>query len=180
MSKFTDNLWRDLVREHGATLLEVDRPQRTRASRLGLAGRATLLRRPRVLAGGSLGLAGVATALVVALGGTAATAPAAFAVTRHSDGSVVVRLNSAFTVDNLPELNAELATMGTGEGVTIFRVRGQADSSSVTCTRGAGVSGPPVTLVVIPDGTQSSGAAFHFECSIISNSTTGAGDSGAG
>ena len=69
MSKFTDNLWQDLVREHGETLVQAERPE---AGRAGRAGRATILRRPRVIAGGSLGLAGVGAALVLALGGTRA------------------------------------------------------------------------------------------------------------
>ena len=112
MSKFTDNLWQDLVREHGETLVQAERPE---AGRTGRAGRATILRRPRVIAGGSLGLAGVGAALVLALGGTAATAPAAFALTQHDDGSVVAQLNY-FTRQNLPELNAKLAAHGNGRG----------------------------------------------------------------
>ena len=49
MTKFTDNLWSDLAREHGPTLARADRPEPGRARR----------RRPRVLAGSTLGLAGV-------------------------------------------------------------------------------------------------------------------------
>jgi hypothetical protein len=54
--------------------------------------RASLLRRPRVLAGSSLGLAGAAAAALLALGGTAATTPA-YAITQKSDGSVFLKLN---------------------------------------------------------------------------------------
>ena len=184
MSKFTDNLWRDLVREHGPTLSQVDRPD------TGRAGRAMiLLRRPRVLAGGSLGLAGVGAALVLALGGTAATAPAAFAVTRHMDGSVLVQLNY-FTRQDLPQLNAKLAALGTGEAVTIRMERGPAAvPGPVSCTPGAGVPGPPVKVLVDPDGTevirwgQSAGntaeGTYHLE-SCVTSSTTGTGNSGAG
>jgi len=64
MTKFTDNLWRDLAREHGPTLALADRPE---------PGRAPLLRRPRVLAGSTLGLAGVGAALVLALGAASST-----------------------------------------------------------------------------------------------------------
>ena len=59
MSKFTDHLWQDLAREHGPTLALADRPE---------PGRAPLLRRPRVLAASTLGLAGAAAALMLALG----------------------------------------------------------------------------------------------------------------
>jgi hypothetical protein len=184
MSKFTDNLWRDLVREHGPTLAQIDRPDPGRASRVTI-----LLRRPRVLAGGSLGLAGVGVALVLALGGTAATAPAAFAVTRHSDGSVLVQLNY-FTKQNLPQLNAKLAAMGTGEAVTIYMASGRAAvAGAVTCAPGVGVSGPPVQVLVDPDGTevirwgQSAGntaeGTWHL-ARCVTSSITGSGNSGAG
>jgi hypothetical protein len=184
MTRFTDNLWRDLVREHGATLAQVDRPDP------GLAGRATgLLRRRGVLAGGSLGLAGVGAALVLALGGTAATAPAAFAVTRHSDGSVLVQLNY-FTKQDLPQLNAKLAALGTGEAVTIDMAPGRAAvPGPVTCTAGAGVSGPPVEVLVDPNGTEVIGSGqsagntaegtYHL-ASCVTSSATGSGNSGAG
>lgn len=46
--------------------------------------------RPRIIAGGSLGLVGVAAGLVFAFSGS--TAPPAFAITRNADGSVVVHL----------------------------------------------------------------------------------------
>ena len=184
MSKFRDNLWRDLVREHGATLAQADRPAP------GQAGRAmALLRRPRVLAGGSLGLAGVAAGLVVAVGGTAATAPAAFAVTRRSDGSVLVRLDY-FTNQNLPQLNAKLATMGTGEAVTIYMDPGPAAvPGPVTCTPGAGVAGPSVGVLVAPNGTEVIGpgksagntaeGTYHL-ASCVTSSATASGNSGAG
>ena len=46
--------------------------------------------RPRIVAGGSLGLAGVATGLVLAFSGS--TAPPAFAITHNADGSLLVHL----------------------------------------------------------------------------------------
>ncbi len=107
MTKFTDNLWRDLVREHGPSLLEADQAQ---------PRRARALRRPRILAGSSLGLAGVGAALVLVLGGS--TAAPAFAVTKASDGSVLVHLNYT-TNQNLPQVDAKLASMGIHEDVII-------------------------------------------------------------
>ena len=68
MTKFTDNLWSDLVREHGPTLAHAGRPDPGR-----VGGSGAILRRPRVVAGSTLALAGVGAALVLALGGSAAT-----------------------------------------------------------------------------------------------------------
>ncbi|HEY1592072.1 MAG TPA: hypothetical protein VGF81_09790 [Solirubrobacteraceae bacterium] len=127
----------DLARE--------ERPERTNAGkRRGL--------RPRVLAGGTLGLAGVATALVLAL--TAASSPPAFAITRNGDGSVVVQINEN---SSLPQANAKLTAMGIHEQVTIYMATGTASADGpVTCTPapGANVSGPPLKVLVGKDGTE--------------------------
>jgi hypothetical protein len=110
MTKFTDNLWSDLMEEHGHTLDNTDpQPPRRR-------------RRPRVLAASTLGLAGIGAGLVLALSGTAATSPA-LAVTKSSDGSVLVKLDYAQN-QNLPQVNAKLAAMGTNEGITIYMAKG--------------------------------------------------------
>ena len=76
MSKFKDRLWRELVRDHGKDLAQITRPEVKRSRRA----------RPRVLAGTSLGLAGVRAAVVLAVG-AASTSPA-FAVTPNHDGTV--------------------------------------------------------------------------------------------
>jgi hypothetical protein len=143
MSKFTDHLWRDLVQEHGPTLAQAHRPA---------AGRGRL-RRPRVLAGSTLGLAGVGTALLLALGGTAATTPA-FAVTQTSDGTVLVQLN--YNSDqNLPQVNQKLASLGTHEQIGIAMATGPATvRGPVTCAPQPGVSGPQVKVLVGKDGTE--------------------------
>jgi hypothetical protein len=155
MSKFTDGLWSDLVREHGATLAQADRPEPARA------GGAGFLRRPRVWAGGTLGLAGIGVALVIALSGSAATAPAAFAVTRASDGSVLVQLNYTSN-QNLPQVNQKLAAMGTHEQIGIAMAAGPATTSGpVTCTPAPGApstSGPVVKVLVGTNGTEVIGA----------------------
>ncbi len=65
--------------------------------------------RPRLLAGSTLGLAGVGAALVLALSGSAA--PPAFAITRTSDGSVLVKLNYAQD-QNLPQVNQQARRHG--------------------------------------------------------------------
>jgi hypothetical protein len=143
MTKFTDHLWSDLAREHGATLAEADRRE---------PGRARLLRHRGVLAGGTLGLAGAGTALAIVLG--AASAPAAYAVTTTSDGSVLVTINEETA---LPQANAKLAAMGIHEQVTIYMASGTAGAAGpVTCTPapGTNASGPPLEVLVGKDGTE--------------------------
>ena len=112
----------DLAREHQAARASASEPRRAR------------LRRPRLVAGGTLGLVGVGAALVLALGGTAATTPA-FAITTSGDG-VLVHLN--YTTDqNLPQVDAKLASMGIHESVGIQMAPGAATvSGPVTCARG--------------------------------------------
>ena len=142
MTKFTDHLWSDLAREHGPTLAHADRPE---------PGRAHILRRPRVLAGSMLGLAGVGTALVLTLG---ASSLPAYAVTTNGDGSVLVTINQ---VSALPQANAKLTAMGIHEQVTIYMAPGAAAvSGPVTCSPalGANVSGPPLKVLVGKDGTE--------------------------
>jgi hypothetical protein len=184
MSKFTDRLWRELVQEHGPTLAHADRPEPGRA------------RRPRVLAGSTLGLAGVGAALVLALSGSAA--PPAFAITKEGDGSVLVKLNYDQN-ENLPQVNRKLTAMGTHEQVTIYMASGAAPvSGPVNCTPAPGassLSGPPVKVLVGKDGTEVIGSGqsagntgvgtFHLDHCVVTGDTgsgnTGiAGNTGAG
>ena len=151
MTKFTDNLWRDLAREHGPTLGHADRPE---------PGRAPLLRRPRVLAGSTLALAGVGTALVLGLG--AASSTPAYAITTNSDGSVLVTINQA---TSLPQANAKLTAMGIHEQVDIQMASGAAPTKgAVTCTPEPGVPGPALKVLVGTDGSE-----------VIASGNTGAG-----
>jgi hypothetical protein len=107
--------------------------------------------RPRLLAGGTLGLAGVGAALVLIFGGTAATSPA-FAITTSNDGSVLVHLNIN---SSLPQVNAKLASMGTHEQIGIAMAPGPAAvSGPVTCAPRPGVSGPTVRVLDGPNGTE--------------------------
>jgi hypothetical protein len=155
MSKYTDNLWRDLIQEHGATLAYADRPG---------PGRTSVLRRPRVLAGSTLGLAGAGTALGLTLG--LASGTPAYAVTTNGDGSVLVTINQQSA---LPQANAKLTAMGINEQVTIHMASGAAAvSGPVACTPEPGVPGPPVKVLVGTNGTQ-----------VIAPGTTG-GNTGVG
>jgi hypothetical protein len=180
MTKFTDHLWSDLAQEHGATLARADRPE---------LGRARALRRPRVLAGSMLGLAGVGTALVLTLG--ASSAPA-YAVTTDADGSVLVTINQDSA---LPQANAKLTTMGIDEQVIIYMATGPATvGGPVTCTpaAGANVSGPPLQVLVGDNGTEVIGAGqtagntgqgtWHLDHCAVVGDTDGviSGNTGAG
>src|ERR1700678_2731593 len=138
MTKFTENLWSDLAREHGAILANADRPARSRA------------RRPRILAGSTLALAGAGTALGLVL--SAAGSTPAFAVTRSSDGSILVQINKT---NELPAAEAKLAAMGYHEGIVIYMGPGKATvPGPVTCTPAPGLGGPTVKVLVGTDGTQ--------------------------
>jgi hypothetical protein len=108
--------------------------------------------RPRVLAGGSLALAAVVAALVVALSGS--TAQPAFAITRGDDGSVLVHLDYV-SGQNLPQVNDKLAAMGIHQRVDIAMAPGAATvSGPVTCTPAPGLSGPAVKVLVGTNGTE--------------------------
>jgi len=139
--------------------------------------------RPRLFAGGTLALAGVGAALVLALSGSAA--PPAFAITRESDGSVLVQLNYLQN-QNLPQVNAKLTAMGTQEQITIYMASGAAPvSGPVTCTAAAGTSspsGPQVKVLVGTDGTEVIGAGqssgntaegtFHLDHCVVTSDTS--------
>jgi hypothetical protein len=160
-----------------STTIDLAREQRADARVATRARRARL--RPRLLAGSTLGMAGVAAALVVALGGS--TAAPAFAITKSADGSVLVNLNYNAN-QNLPQVNAKLAAMGLHEGVTIHMAAGAASvSGPVTCAQGPGAN-TPVKVLVGADGTetiaQSAGntaeGTFHLGRCVV----TGANNSG--
>jgi hypothetical protein len=82
MSKFTDRLWQELLRDHRTQLEQISRP--------AAAGRRLALPR-RLIAGTSVGLAGAGTAIALAIG--AANSTPAFAVTKHRDGTISVTIN---------------------------------------------------------------------------------------
>ncbi len=96
MSKFEDNLWRQVERTYGSELSDAPDPLR-RHSRLRLP----------VLAGTSLGVVGGSVAAVIVL--TAASSSPAFAVTRHADGTVSVVIRR---IEGIPGANRRLALLG--------------------------------------------------------------------
>jgi hypothetical protein len=132
----------------------------------GQAGRL----RPRVLAGSTLGLAGVGAAVVLALG-TSATPPA-YAITKHSDGSVLVQLGHQ---QDIGQVNQKLTEMGTREQLTFYTRPGPAAASGpINCTPGpgAGPPNPPVQVLLGTDGSTSGqssgnsgqGSTYHLIC----------------
>jgi hypothetical protein len=198
MTKFTDNLWRDLAREHGAALEQAGRPQ---------AGRA---RRPnsRVIAGSTLALAVAGTALGLGLTSTGSTpagatttttadgttkvVTAAYTITKKSDGSVLVQLNQK---QSIVAADAKLSSMGINEKITVYSKPGAATvSGPVTCTPVDGASkqeqvqvllGTNGTEVIAPGttgdntgvGTWHLGSCVVFPASYKGNS--GPGNTGA-
>jgi hypothetical protein len=138
--------------------------------------------RPRFLAGGSLGLAGIGAALVLAFSGS--TAAPAFAVTRQDDGSVLVQLNYV-TGQNLPQVDQKLAAMGVNEEISVRMAPGAASANgAVACTPAPGVSGPTVKVIVGSNGTeviapgQSAGNTAEGSFHMISCSAYPAGNNG--
>ncbi len=81
MTKFEDQLYQQLMTEHGHHLRALQRPAPTRRR----------ARRPVWLATGAAGAVAAVTAAVMALGSTPALA--AYSVTRHDNGTVTVAVN---------------------------------------------------------------------------------------
>jgi hypothetical protein len=147
MTKFTDNLWSDLAREHGASLAQTGRPGASR------------IRRPRAIAGSTLGLAAIAAVITLGLTSTGNTTAGgtrvvtdAFTITQNSSGSVLVTINNKESIIAANEkLNAMLKeqvvlTVGSGPAP----VKGP-----VACTPGVpNMQGPPVKVLLGADGTQ--------------------------
>jgi hypothetical protein len=145
--------------EHGHALDQADRPVRGGSRARGL------LRRPRVLAGGSLGLAGIGAGLLLVLGAGGAAVPTqAFAITRHSDGSVLVTLNSQ---EDLGQANQKLAAMGINEQITLYLKPNPTAYQGVedcTAAPGASAPNPPIKLSVISNDADNTGVTGAVTC----------------
>jgi hypothetical protein len=96
MTRFEDNLWRELEGKYGHELSGTPGPLHPR-SRL----------RVPVIAGTSLGVVGGSAAAVIVL--TAASSSPAFAVTPHRDGTVSVVIRR---IEGIPGANHRLAQLG--------------------------------------------------------------------
>jgi hypothetical protein len=184
MSKFTQNLWSDLMQEHGPAIANTSRPAPGRA------------RRPRIIAGSTLALAGVGTALTLALSGTSALP--ALAVTRQPNGSVLVKVNVAESTQPwVLSADQKLAAMGIDEQIMVQTAPGAATvSGPVSCTPLGGANtpaGPPVKVLlgtngtqVIPSGNTGAGTVHLKSCVYYKTVTqsgadnTGTGNTGTG
>jgi hypothetical protein len=171
MTKFTDNLWSDLAREHGAALEQTGRPKTGRT------------RRPssRAIAGGTLAVAAVAAAVTVGLTSTGGSTPAgsttaggvtkvvtaAYTITEESNGSVLVQVNQE---QSIVAADAKLSSMGIHEKVSVFPKPGAATvSGPVTCTPVDGAAKQESVQVLLgTNGTE-----------VIASGTTG-GNTGVG
>jgi hypothetical protein len=107
MTKFSDQLYTDLMREHAETLLRTELPA---ASRGHLTGK-----RAAWVAGGAGTLAVGITAGLAAFGGSGG---AAYAVTPHSDGTVTVGISK---LSGIAGANAALTSLG--ERVVVVPVK---------------------------------------------------------
>lgn len=150
MTKFTDNLWSDLMQEHGPAIANASRPGQGR------------VRRPRVIAGGTLALAVAGTALGLGLtstGGTAVSATGgttlvttAYTITTHSNGSILVKIGQDESIiaadQKLNALIKEQVVLRIGAGPATV-------SGPVTCTPGEpNMKGPQVKVLLGADGTE--------------------------
>jgi hypothetical protein len=186
MTKFADNLWRDLTREHGAALTQADRPE---------AGRT---RRPssRVIAGSTLAVAAVSAAVTLGLtsagsttaGGTQVVTDA-FTITQSSSGSVLVQINQE---ESIVAANKKLNAM-VKEQVSIQTATGPAPvKGPVTCTpSGSNAGGSAVKVLLGTDGTEviapgttgrnTGVGTWHLaSCSVSSTADANAGNTGVG
>jgi hypothetical protein len=138
MTKFADQLFDDLMREHGPALEHAGEPAAPK--------RRLAMRRPVLLAGGASGLAVAAAigALVAATGGSPA-----YAVTAHSNGTVTV---AVYQKSGIAGANARLRQLGDSQVVI------------VPVQAGCPVPAPPAVSgvgKVISDGIDSNGGSSN-------------------
>ena len=183
MTKFTDNLWSDIMQEHGPTIANASRP------------RQGLLRRPRVIAGGTLALAVAGTALGLGLasaGGTTGSTSvetAAYTITTHSNGSILVKMGDQESVEAVDhQLNAMIKEYA----LLDFKPGPAPVSGPVTCTPGVpNMGGPQVAVLLGTDGTQviapgttgdnTGVGTWHLTgCSVYPTADLGKGGTGTG
>ena len=127
--------------------------------------------RPRILAGGSLGLAGVAAGLVLAFSGS--TASPAFAVTQNSNGSLLVHLYR-FSPAQLQVLTQQLNAGGIPGQISFGTWHGPAPvPGPITCSNDVPGAQQVQMLLgsggtyVVPAGQQGAGSWHLVECIVV-------------
>jgi hypothetical protein len=119
MTKFSDQLFDDLMREHGPALAHTTLPVNTTLPaqpRRHIVARGTLL-----AGGGALAVAGAVAGALVAVNGTPAhsagsAAPAAYAVTKNPDGTITL---AVYQQSGIAGANARLRTLGDKQVVVV-------------------------------------------------------------
>jgi hypothetical protein len=159
MSEFENNLWLDVLSEHGDALAR--------------GGRSPRKHRPvtpaLLLTGGAVGLAAVASAALLVV--SASTSSPAFAVTRNANGTITVDL---MKLSGIAHANGRLAAMGVPAHITVSAK----SPPQLVCPGGAA---PTITfdpariphrsvLVINPD--QLSGQAALLKASTSDGNTT--------
>ena len=121
---------------HAGATIDLAHEERTTHADRSTSRRVSFLQRPRALAGGSLGLAGVGAAVLLALSGTAATSPA-YAITQKSDGTVFLKIN--FGGRN---------TLSAADGMLIDKYH---ETVLITTAPGQATNTAPIDCAVTPD-----------------------------
>lgn len=170
MSEFENNLWIEVVRNHGDELARIGRTVHEHR-------RTT---RPKLLAGTTLGLAATATAAALLLG--ASTSPPAFAVTRNPNGTVTVSLTRPAGIAGA---NEKLAAIGVRAQVAALAKHAPefvcSDGTAPTITFDP-TSIPKSQALLITPGQPSSADAAAIKTNPTSGITgsAGSGNTGAG
>jgi len=113
MTKFSDRLFDDLMREHGPALAHTTLPAHPRRH---ITARGTLL-----AGGGALAVAGAVAGALVAVNGIPAhpagsAAPAAYAVTKNPDGTITL---AVYQQSGIAGANARLRALGDKQVVVV-------------------------------------------------------------
>ena len=119
MTKFSDQLFDDLMREHGTALAQHTRPPAQ--PKRHITARQTLL-----ASGGTLAVGAAVAGVLVAQSGTPAHVagsgtPAAYAVTKNSDGTITL---AVYQKSGIAAANARLRQLGDKQVVVVPVERG--------------------------------------------------------
>jgi len=117
MTKFSDQLFNDLMREHGPALAHTTLPARPRRH---ITTRGTLLAGGGAVAG-ALAVAGAVAGALVAVNGTPAhsggsATPAAYTVTKNPDGTITL---AVYQQSGIAGANAKLHELGDKQVVVV-------------------------------------------------------------
>lgn len=113
MTKFADQLFDDLMREHGPALAQLGLPAQLR--------RTLPARRALLAGGGTVAIAGAIVGFLVAGGGAphakvAGNRPPAYAVTKHANGTITL---AVYRKSGIAGANARLAQLGDDNVVVV-------------------------------------------------------------